>query len=193
MILFWCRAWNQKTKGRTISMSNPGGIRMLKGSSRGNVSAIRFLQSFSQASSPKPSCMFRRSFSSFIAGLACRFKISVWTCQIDDTVYKDSLSHTIRVYNNILWQMGDRNHLPRLFYIRDPDFLWRPSHPENNTQVKWRRTQYNKTWLYNNIFRNKSYIAPSKVKPVPYDHENKLVQFSFLGCFFNSLHTQILQ
>ena len=34
--------------------------------------------------------------------------------------------------------------------------------------------------------RNKIYITASKVKPLPYDHENKLVQFSFLGCFFNS-------
>lgn len=74
--------------------------------------------------------------------------------------------------------------LPRLFYTKDQDFLWRPSHPESNTGVKTTESK----GTYHFMIGTKSYIAASKVKPVPYNHEDKLVKLSFLGCFFNSLH-----
>lgn len=62
----------------TLSMSKPTGTRILYGSSRGKVSTICFLHSFSHPSSSKPSCKIKRSLSSLMAGGASRFRISVY-------------------------------------------------------------------------------------------------------------------
>lgn len=66
----------------TLSMSNPAGTRILNGSSRGKVSIIRFLHALSHPSSSNPSCKFKRSLSSLMAGVASLFKISVCTKMI---------------------------------------------------------------------------------------------------------------
>lgn len=60
-----------------LSISNPAGMTRLNGSSLGKVSTMSFLHSFSHSSLLCPSCMFRSSFSSLMAGEASRFKISI--------------------------------------------------------------------------------------------------------------------
>lgn len=58
--------------------SNPGGTRILNGSSWGNASIMTFLHFFSHSSKSWPSYIIKRSFSNLIAGVASRFKISVY-------------------------------------------------------------------------------------------------------------------
>lgn len=65
----------------TLSMSNdsnPGGTRILNGSSWGNASIMIFLHFFSHCSKSWPSYITKRSLSNLIAGVASRFKISVY-------------------------------------------------------------------------------------------------------------------
>lgn len=76
-------------------MSNPAGARMVKGSSRGKVSTMHFLHDLSHPSSSNPSCIFKRSLSNLMAGVASRFKISAFEIQCKNNTISNGkeLSH----------------------------------------------------------------------------------------------------